>query len=276
MALFFLPFAQAAEVKYDPCPKGKPYKDMCLFLSAKAVTYGEAICKKEGGANFMPLNAKENKAAAALGGHVWLAARDSKKEGTWISDDPRRSGKIPYTNWHASQPDNAGGNEHCLETNFGSAGKWNDLPCTQKRKRVCAMKRTIFVEHPHVMGDLSVVKNLIDAVAASHSDMDGAVEKVHAHVKSFKSVKNKAIGDLQKIRDQLTVMKGTLADKKAKLEAEDKKITSALAQLKAKWMKLNKQQSEKLDDAEERRAAENAKISKMIGHLSRRRRRSME
>jgi len=279
MVFFLLPIVQAkAEVKYDPCPKGKPYHNLCLFVSSKAGAYAAPLCKNDGGVRFMPKNAKENKAAAAIDkGRMWIAGNDVDKEGTWKSNDPRGPGKITYFNWNTKQPDNAGGKEDCIEINWGAPGKWNDLVCAgHDRKSVCAMPRTVRVEHPHVMSDLNVVKNLIDAVAASHSDMDGAVEKVHNHVKSFKSVKNKAIGDLQKIRDQLSVMKGTLADKAAKLKAEDEKITGALAQLKAKWMKLNAQQSEKLDDAEERRATENAKISKMITHLSRRRRRSME
>ena len=40
-----------------------------------------------------------------------------------------------YTNWNAGEPNNYGGNEHCLL--FYSSGKWNDDRCTTKRKYVC-------------------------------------------------------------------------------------------------------------------------------------------
>jgi len=294
MVFFLLPFTQAQEGEFGPCPKGKAYKDLCLFASSTKGRGDEKLCQKDGGTPFLPLNAQENKAAGAAyvegttTSWMWIAGTDVANPGTWLSEDPRRSGKITYTNWVPNQPNDVDGKQRCLEIGFGHAtmgkkpvdGGWNDETCsggnTGAANRICAMPRPKLTGHERVMTNVDVVKNLIDAVAASHSDMDASVKKVHAHVKSFKSVKNRAISDLQKIRGQLDVMKTTLAEKSAKLKAEDKKITGALAQLKAKWMKLNAQQSKKLDEAEERRAAENAKISKMITHLSRRRRRSME
>ena len=51
--------------------------------------------------------------------------------------EPVQHTPLSYTNWYAGQPDNAGGFEDCMEINYKTPGKWNDSPCTEKRKYVC-------------------------------------------------------------------------------------------------------------------------------------------
>ncbi|KAL2085578.1 hypothetical protein ACEWY4_018898 [Coilia grayii] len=50
----------------------------------------------------------------------------------WTDGDP-----FDYTNWHAWEPNNAGGNEHRINTNFADGGVWNDLSCNQELPFVC-------------------------------------------------------------------------------------------------------------------------------------------
>lgn len=64
----------------------------------------------------------------------WIGATDIQIEGEW-----RRTvlGElIGYTNWYNNgKPDNAGGNENCMELLKG--GYWNDNQCTKQTFYIC-------------------------------------------------------------------------------------------------------------------------------------------
>ena len=74
---------------------------------------------------------------AAAGNRVWIGGTDAASEGEWKWSSTGTP--LSYTNWYSGQPDNWGGNEDCLEFNWkaSSPGKWNDGPCSVKRKYVC-------------------------------------------------------------------------------------------------------------------------------------------
>jgi len=64
--------------------------------------------------------------------HYWLGGL---KDGSWTWTDSRR---WDYTEWKKGEPNNAGGNELCLEDLYenGWVG-WNDRPCSEIRRFVC-------------------------------------------------------------------------------------------------------------------------------------------
>lgn len=63
----------------------------------------------------------------------WMSGSDLGHEGrfSWNSS----GSLLKYTNWDASQPDNAGGVEHC--TTFRSNNKWNDAGCASVLPFIC-------------------------------------------------------------------------------------------------------------------------------------------
>jgi hypothetical protein len=85
-------------------------------------------------------NAEENQAlldaVSSVGSYnIWIGLEgvglDGHQNGVWID------GSAPeYTNWNAGEPNDAGGIEHCSEFH-GSDGRWNDLPCTERKSFVC-------------------------------------------------------------------------------------------------------------------------------------------
>ena len=82
-------------------------------------------------------SASENKllVAAAAGNTVWIGGTHADLEDTWRYSSTGTP--LLYKNWHSGEPNNAGGNEHCLQLAPIWSGKWNDAPCTQQRKYVC-------------------------------------------------------------------------------------------------------------------------------------------
>ena len=70
---------------------------------------------------------------AAAGNTVWIGGTDAASEGTWAwspSGTP-----LSYTNWNVGEPNNVGGNEHCLAAVY--TGGWNDASCDILLKYVC-------------------------------------------------------------------------------------------------------------------------------------------
>lgn len=69
--------------------------------------------------------------AGAPGGAYWIGLQRSGNNFGWASGEP-----LSFTNWHAGQPDNNGGNEtvgailwsNSGDNAAGAPGTWNDLP----------------------------------------------------------------------------------------------------------------------------------------------------
>ncbi len=80
------------------------------------------------GGHLVAINDAAEQAAlvGAFGGTdtLWIGLTDAASEGTfhWSNGDA-----VTYTNWNAGEPNNSG-NEDFVAMNWGSAGKWNDLP----------------------------------------------------------------------------------------------------------------------------------------------------
>ena len=65
---------------------------------------------------------------------AWIGGTDAASEGTWKWSSTGTP--LTYTNWY-SGPNNLGGNEDCLQFNYGSLGRWNDYNCAMQWKFVC-------------------------------------------------------------------------------------------------------------------------------------------
>ena len=64
-----------------------------------------------------------------IGGHRVGPKPRSNGQWTWIDGSP-----LVYSKWSPGQPDShGGGNEFCLELNFGANGDWNDGLCDAGR-----------------------------------------------------------------------------------------------------------------------------------------------
>jgi len=65
---------------------------------------------------------------------VYINADDRTTENIWVFNAAATSVFAPF--WSSGEPNNAGGNEHCAETQTN--GGWNDIPCDSKRPVACA------------------------------------------------------------------------------------------------------------------------------------------
>ncbi|XP_014263436.2 lactose-binding lectin l-2 [Maylandia zebra] len=68
-------------------------------------------------------------------GRTWIGLSDLHKEGRWMWSD---GSAVSFVHWHAIQPDNEGGAEHCGHMNYDT--KWNDVPCSRNHTSVCATR----------------------------------------------------------------------------------------------------------------------------------------
>ena len=68
---------------------------------------------------------------------VWLGGTDGAAEGTWVFTDGTR---VTHTAWSDGQPDNLGGGQHCLATNF-KGPDWDDEWCGANYNFVCEIKK---------------------------------------------------------------------------------------------------------------------------------------
>ncbi|XP_039444675.2 perlucin-like [Culex pipiens pallens] len=70
----------------------------------------------------------------------WIAATNIGRNGSyvWITDNT----PVIYTNFLPQQPDNYGGDEHCIEVGHGGIGttQWNDRQCEKKSRYICELK----------------------------------------------------------------------------------------------------------------------------------------
>ena len=127
------------------CPAGWVLLDSnCyrLFESKLSWHDAEKNCQREGGHLASIHSKEENDFVSKLVSPVareeaWIGGSDLTSEGSWVWND---GSSFSWTNWGRRQPDNAHRKEHCLTTNWGTLGQWNDLGCSRQsrvKKFVC-------------------------------------------------------------------------------------------------------------------------------------------
>ncbi|XP_075306468.1 lactose-binding lectin l-2-like [Odontesthes bonariensis] len=70
----------------------------------------------------------------------WIGLTDAQRNGAWLWSD---GSKVDFTSWNGGEPNNSGGSEECVHTNWGTNKGWNDKECSFKYSFVCAT-RTIY------------------------------------------------------------------------------------------------------------------------------------
>ncbi|XP_058834733.1 clotting factor G beta subunit-like [Topomyia yanbarensis] len=72
-------------------------------------------------------------------GPWFIGGTDLGNEGhfVWISTNKPVGYQTGYLNYSPGQPDNAGGNENCLEIGRWGGVVWNDVPCEWKQRYIC-------------------------------------------------------------------------------------------------------------------------------------------
>lgn len=96
-------------------------------------------CADFGGALAMPKTSEANALLSGLvapWGAVWIGLSDEAVEAQWTWVDGTLAGDQL---WWPGEPNNCCGGEHCVGTNFGAEGYWNDYTCTTVLPFVCQM-----------------------------------------------------------------------------------------------------------------------------------------
>ena len=58
--------------------------------------------------------------------------------GSWNDGDANGYITNGMSYWSSGEPNSNCGSEKCLHIEYGSSGKWNDIPCTSTYRYICA------------------------------------------------------------------------------------------------------------------------------------------
>ncbi|XP_045544740.1 ladderlectin-like [Salmo salar] len=138
--------AEAAESD-RPCPGGwTKYKSRCFMFVNNAMTWPQAenhcLSFQANLASIKDCVENYNLQQLVLrntGQHqpTWIGGFNSVQNKLWFWSD---GSKFDYQSWGQGEPNNYGGNEHCLQMNAGGDKTWNDLNCEVKLPMVCALR----------------------------------------------------------------------------------------------------------------------------------------
>ncbi|XP_015423942.1 PREDICTED: pulmonary surfactant-associated protein D-like [Myotis davidii] len=130
-------FLQYKKVELFPHGRGVGQKVFKTSGFRKPFLEAQEVCAQAGGQLPSPRSAAENEALQQLvdaenKGNAFLSMTDAQTEGsfTYPGGEP-----LVYSNWNLGEPNDDGGNEHCVE--IFSNGLWNDIPCEERRLVIC-------------------------------------------------------------------------------------------------------------------------------------------
>ncbi|XP_034329690.2 perlucin-like [Crassostrea angulata] len=148
--LLFLLVGWCSSIVKGACPDGTfTYGNSCYLEFNIRATWAEAsiICRAYGGylANINDIHEQhviETVVSRNIGGFspgiFWLGGTDVQIEGEWVwTGNVQAMGS--YKNWAPGEPNNANGNEHCLEMDMGGQYHWNDNNCENRFNFICEM-----------------------------------------------------------------------------------------------------------------------------------------
>lgn len=104
-------------------------------------SYGLKLASVTSPADTNQIKVALNNANARNWGEYWIAGTDlgRSKSFLWITTGKNIWRPNFYLNWNSGQPDNSGGNEHCIEIYQESANRWNDRDCYVRHGFVCQL-----------------------------------------------------------------------------------------------------------------------------------------
>ncbi|XP_076084967.1 uncharacterized protein LOC143055698 isoform X1 [Mytilus galloprovincialis] len=130
---------------YTVCPLGwKSYGSSCYFFSQTTATWNDAkrkcITKNSMLAEVVSYGERDylRKQASKYAKNFWLGGTDSKHEGIWIWATSQS--KFNVNGWHTrlvKEPNNQGGNEHCINIHKKLDFEWNDERCWNSYRYIC-------------------------------------------------------------------------------------------------------------------------------------------
>lgn len=148
-----------------------------LFDEAKTWTTARTACVDLGGHLVTITDQAENDfiAGMTIGEEIHIGLTDAdaySTEGTfvWVTGEP-----VTYTNWLTGEPNNAAGVEDYVEFNWGSPGKWNDMPNAQLQSYVCEWDTVDYVADTGP-GNNTYQYNYWDGWNDPDSNSDGIVD----------------------------------------------------------------------------------------------------
>ncbi|XP_064202681.1 lactose-binding lectin l-2-like isoform X1 [Anguilla rostrata] len=132
------------------CPKGwAKHNNRCFLHVAEKKTWivAELNCLHLGG-NLASEHSEDDhqflkelhKGLDSSDSPFWIGLSAVHEEKTWLwSDGTRASGK-DYTRWNPAEPNNFGGKEDCVHSNYGGKKNWNDVKCDRKYPSICSLR----------------------------------------------------------------------------------------------------------------------------------------
>uniref|UniRef100_A0A671NU61 Si:ch73-343l4.8 n=1 Tax=Sinocyclocheilus anshuiensis TaxID=1608454 RepID=A0A671NU61_9TELE len=120
-----------------------------LFMSTELKSWSDSrqYCRDRG-ADLVIINTEEKQRLvySLFKERVWIGLSDRQQEGNmkWVDNSPLKQGF-----WESNEPNDAGGNENCIELNPAKSvlNNWNDIPCSATRKWICENQRPILHLH---------------------------------------------------------------------------------------------------------------------------------
>ncbi|XP_039631852.1 lectin-like [Polypterus senegalus] len=144
LATFIISTVTDVSYSFEICQPGwEDYHTKCYkyFSMRKTWIDAESYCGSLGGNLASVHSSGENyfitKLIKRSDSHepiTWLGGSNSVQISSWLWTD---GSKWDFVNWYPGEPNNSGGNEHCLHTNFDAQGGWNDINCGYQYSFVC-------------------------------------------------------------------------------------------------------------------------------------------
>ncbi|XP_076738456.1 ladderlectin-like [Maylandia zebra] len=132
------------EKRAASCPSGwTQYGNRCFLYDNRQMTWAQAqrICQSLN-ANLASVNSNDEyqfiraviSSASRESGLTWVGGSDGQQENYWFWIDGTY---FTFTQWCHGEPNNVGGNEHCLMVNSSGSKCWNDGRCDSQYPFIC-------------------------------------------------------------------------------------------------------------------------------------------
>ncbi|XP_056622951.1 C-type lectin domain family 4 member M-like [Triplophysa dalaica] len=147
----------------------------------KSWTDSRQFCRDRGG-DLVIINTEEEQKyiSSIVKGRAWIGLSDIEKEGsmTWVDNTPLNKGF-----WYKGEPNDANGNEDCVEILILSENimNWNDLPCSEKRKWISKPQNHILL-NVAVRSTVSIIVKSTEHITSEDTDQIMEMEAIYGNI----------------------------------------------------------------------------------------------